>query len=115
VAATLRRRLDQLRSRPQPEIEIAGFQPSIPWIAPTCASKDNKSPPGRDNQKDTIRKISEVSVTDSLGRSNGGLFAGTAWHYARYRPGYPQAFFDDLARQFRLDGTGRLLEPTSRM
>src|SRR5258708_39476663 len=47
-------------------------------------------------------KISEVSVTDSLGRSNGDLFAGTAWHYARYRPGYPQAFFDDLARQFRL-------------
>jgi SAM-dependent methyltransferase len=51
-----------------------------------------------------------VSVTDSLGRSSGDLFAGTAWHYARYRPGYPEAFFDDLARQFRLDGTGRLLD-----
>jgi SAM-dependent methyltransferase len=51
-----------------------------------------------------------VSVTDSHGRSTGDLFAGTAWHYARYRPGYPQAFFDDLARQFRLDGTGRLLD-----
>jgi SAM-dependent methyltransferase len=51
-----------------------------------------------------------VSVTDSHGRSNGDLFAGTAWHYARYRPGYPQAFFGDLARQFRLDGTGRLLD-----
>jgi SAM-dependent methyltransferase len=49
-------------------------------------------------------------VTDSLGGSGGGLFAGTAWHYARYRPGYPQAFFDDLVRQFGLDGTGRLLD-----
>jgi SAM-dependent methyltransferase len=51
-----------------------------------------------------------VSVTDSLGGSNGGLFAGTAWHYARYRPGYPQAFLDDVVRQFGLDGTGRLLD-----
>ena len=49
-------------------------------------------------------------MTDSLGSSHDGLFAGTAWHYARYRPGYPQAFFDDLARQFCLDGTGRLLD-----
>lgn len=40
----------------------------------------------------------------------GGLFEGTAWHYARYRPGYPQEFFDDVVRQFRLDGTGRLLD-----
>ncbi|ULN32752.1 class I SAM-dependent methyltransferase [Mycolicibacterium smegmatis] len=39
-----------------------------------------------------------------------GLFAGTAWHYARYRPGYPQAFFDDLVEHLRLDGTGRLLD-----
>jgi len=53
---------------------------------------------------------SEVSVTDSLGRSQDGLFAGTAWHYARYRPGYPQIFFDDLVRRFHLDGTGRLLD-----
>jgi SAM-dependent methyltransferase len=66
-------------------------------------SKDNKSGPGHN------WKIREVSVTDSLGGSSG-LFAGTAWHYARYRPGYPQAFFDDLVRQFRLDGTGRLLD-----
>lgn len=40
----------------------------------------------------------------------GGLFEGTAWHYARYRPGYPQEFFDDAVQQFRLDGTGRLLD-----
>jgi ubiquinone/menaquinone biosynthesis C-methylase UbiE len=49
-------------------------------------------------------------VTDSLGRSRGGLFTGTAWHYARYRPGYPQVFFDDLVQRFHLDGTGRLLD-----
>jgi SAM-dependent methyltransferase len=51
-----------------------------------------------------------VSVTDSLGGSSGDLFAGTARHYARYRPGYPQAFVDDIARQFGLDGTRRLLD-----
>jgi ubiquinone/menaquinone biosynthesis C-methylase UbiE len=42
-------------------------------------------------------------VTDSL-------FAGTAWHYARYRPGYPSTFFSDLVARFHLDGTGRLLD-----
>lgn len=40
----------------------------------------------------------------------GGLFEGTAWHYARYRPGYPDAFFDDVVARFDLDGTGRLLD-----
>jgi len=39
-----------------------------------------------------------------------GLFAETAWHYARYRPGYPQQFFDDIVAKFHLDGTGRLLD-----
>jgi ubiquinone/menaquinone biosynthesis C-methylase UbiE len=49
-------------------------------------------------------------VTHSLGRSGRGLFAGTAWHYAQYRPGYPKLFFDSIVAQFRLDGTGRLLD-----
>ena len=49
-------------------------------------------------------------MTDSPGRFNSGLFEGTAWHYARYRPSYPQQFFDDLVARFRLDGTGRLLD-----
>jgi SAM-dependent methyltransferase len=49
-------------------------------------------------------------VTDSLGRSSCALFTGTAWHYARYRPGYPKAFFADLVARFHLDGTGRLLD-----
>ncbi|WP_460729477.1 class I SAM-dependent methyltransferase [Nocardia heshunensis] len=40
----------------------------------------------------------------------GGLFEGTAWHYARYRPDYPQALIDDLVDRFQLDGTGRLLD-----
>jgi ubiquinone/menaquinone biosynthesis C-methylase UbiE len=39
-----------------------------------------------------------------------GLFSGTAWHYARYRPGYPSAFVDDIVQTFGLDGTGRLLD-----
>jgi SAM-dependent methyltransferase len=49
-------------------------------------------------------------VTDSPNGSGPTLFTGTAWHYARYRPGYPDAFFADLIARFRLDGTGRLLD-----
>lgn len=49
-------------------------------------------------------------MTDPLGSSGDGLFAGTAWYYARYRPGYPEAFFTDVVARFRLDGTGRLLD-----
>ncbi|WP_418001860.1 class I SAM-dependent methyltransferase [Mycobacterium sp. PDNC021] len=39
-----------------------------------------------------------------------GLFAGTAWHYARYRPGYPAVLIADLVQCLGLDGTGRLLD-----
>ncbi|AYF79604.1 class I SAM-dependent methyltransferase [Nocardia yunnanensis] len=49
-------------------------------------------------------------MTESPRASSNGLFAGTAWHYARYRPNYPQPFFDDLVERFHLDGTGRLLD-----
>ena len=49
-------------------------------------------------------------MTDSFGSSSGALFAGTAWYYARYRPGYPEAFFADIVARFHLDGTGRLLD-----
>jgi len=38
------------------------------------------------------------------------LFAGTAWHYARYRPGHPHVFLKDLVERLRLDGAGRLLD-----
>ena len=38
------------------------------------------------------------------------LFAGTAHYYARYRPGYPDAFFRHLVARFGLDGTGTLLD-----
>lgn len=41
---------------------------------------------------------------------DGDLFAGTAWHYARYRPGYPEKMFADLIDWFHLDGTRRLLD-----
>ncbi len=40
----------------------------------------------------------------------GDLFRGTAWYYARYRPGYPPEFFDHVVARFGLDGTGRLLD-----
>ena len=39
-------------------------------------------------------------MTDSFGRSSCALFTGTAWYYARYRPGYPEAFFADLVGRF---------------
>jgi SAM-dependent methyltransferase len=51
-----------------------------------------------------------IRVTDPPGGSNRTLFTGTAWHYARYRPGYPSMFFTDLVARFHLDGTGRLLD-----
>lgn len=38
------------------------------------------------------------------------IFAGTAWYYARYRPGYPNAVLERLRTEFDLDGTGRLLD-----
>ncbi|MEV5778047.1 class I SAM-dependent methyltransferase [Streptomyces antimycoticus] len=38
------------------------------------------------------------------------LFPSTAPYYARYRPGYAQAFYDALATRFALDGTQRILD-----
>ncbi|MFG2586100.1 class I SAM-dependent methyltransferase [Streptomyces malaysiensis] len=38
------------------------------------------------------------------------LFPSTAPYYARYRPGYAQAFYDTLAARFALDGTQRILD-----
>lgn len=38
------------------------------------------------------------------------LFKGAARDYARYRPGYPKEFFDQVIRYFSLDGKGRLLD-----
>jgi SAM-dependent methyltransferase len=38
------------------------------------------------------------------------LFKGTAQWYARYRPGYPEAFIDEIVTRFGLDGSGRLLD-----
>jgi SAM-dependent methyltransferase len=51
-----------------------------------------------------------MPVTNSLDESPRTPFAGTAWHYARYRPGYPEVFFTDLITRFGLDRTGRLLD-----
>lgn len=51
-----------------------------------------------------------MNATDRLDNTDGGLFAGTAWHYARFRPGYPPAFLNDLVQRLGLDGTGRLLD-----
>ncbi|MFN8557363.1 MAG: methyltransferase domain-containing protein [Dehalococcoidia bacterium] len=38
------------------------------------------------------------------------LFTGTAHYYARYRAPYPAEVLDLLTAEFRLDGTGRLLD-----
>ncbi|KYC41498.1 methyltransferase [Scytonema hofmannii PCC 7110] len=38
------------------------------------------------------------------------LFKGTAWYYARYRPGYPSVLFELLSEAFNLNGQGRLLD-----
>jgi ubiquinone/menaquinone biosynthesis C-methylase UbiE len=51
-----------------------------------------------------------VNRTDGIGGSDDRLFAGTAWHYARYRPGYPPAVLDGVIQRLGLDGIGRLLD-----
>jgi SAM-dependent methyltransferase len=38
------------------------------------------------------------------------LFRGTASYYARFRPGYPEAFFRRVIEYFALDGSGRMLD-----
>jgi ubiquinone/menaquinone biosynthesis C-methylase UbiE len=38
------------------------------------------------------------------------LFAGTAAYYARFRPGYPDAFLTHVVERFGLNGQGRLLD-----
>jgi ubiquinone/menaquinone biosynthesis C-methylase UbiE len=37
-------------------------------------------------------------------------FAGTAWFYARYRPGYPDEVFQLLRKRFGLDRSSRVLD-----
>ena len=37
-------------------------------------------------------------------------FKGTAYYYSRYRPPYPEEFFDLVKTEFCLDGHGRLLD-----
>ncbi len=37
-------------------------------------------------------------------------FKGTAQYYSRFRPGYPGDFFAFLQREFKLDGSGHLLD-----
>ncbi len=43
-----------------------------------------------------------------MGRTS--LFRGTAWYYARFRPGYPEELIRLVAGAAGLDGTGRLLD-----
>ena len=38
------------------------------------------------------------------------LFSGAAEYYAKYRPGYPKAFFDFVRKEFCLNGIGRHLD-----
>jgi SAM-dependent methyltransferase len=38
------------------------------------------------------------------------VFRGTAWYYARYRPGYPPALIEALARAAGLDAGSRVLD-----
>ena len=45
----------------------------------------------------------------SMGRYSDA-FKGTAYYYSRYRPPYPEEFFDLIRNAFRLDGRGRLLD-----
>jgi ubiquinone/menaquinone biosynthesis C-methylase UbiE len=39
-----------------------------------------------------------------------GLFTEAARYYDKYRPRYPEVFFHKVGEEFKLDGTGRLLD-----
>lgn len=54
--------------------------------------------------------MNEAAEITHRGGSGRDLFAGAAWYYARYRPGYPAPFFRHLIARFALDGTQRLLD-----
>ena len=38
------------------------------------------------------------------------IYEGTAWYYSRFRPKYPPSLVSLIRENFRLDGTGRLLD-----
>ena len=38
------------------------------------------------------------------------LFKGTAWYYAKYRRGYPNAFIEYVVKSFNLDKDSRVLD-----
>jgi SAM-dependent methyltransferase len=38
------------------------------------------------------------------------IYEGTAWYYSRFRPKYPPSLVSLVRENFRLDGTGRLLD-----
>ncbi|OGN01040.1 MAG: hypothetical protein A3B91_02920 [Candidatus Yanofskybacteria bacterium RIFCSPHIGHO2_02_FULL_41_29] len=42
--------------------------------------------------------------------NNRELFRGAAWYYAKYRRGYPDAFFKHIIKSFNLDKTFRVLD-----
>jgi ubiquinone/menaquinone biosynthesis C-methylase UbiE len=63
-----------------------------------------------DGQLAVRRRRGKVDASDRLRSLDEGLFAGTAWYYARYRPAYPRQFLDSLIQRLGLDGTGRLLD-----
>jgi ubiquinone/menaquinone biosynthesis C-methylase UbiE len=43
-------------------------------------------------------------------KSYKDIFKGTAWYYARYRAGYPHAFFDMVKDKFNLSKNDRVLD-----
>ena len=43
-------------------------------------------------------------------KSYKDIFKGTAWYYARYRAGYPQAFFDRVKDKFNLSKNDRVID-----
>lgn len=61
---------------------------------------------GRDHRAGT----EDNTTMGGSGGADAGLFAGTAWYYARYRPRYPRALLDVIVDGFDLDGGGRLLD-----
>ena len=52
----------------------------------------------------------DTNQTKTMREPHRDLFRGTAWYYARYRSGYPEAFFECVKAEFHLSKDDRILD-----
>ncbi|MBX8686526.1 methyltransferase domain-containing protein [Mycobacterium sp. 20091114027_K0903767] len=99
-----------LTLNPRTKTRFEVVEPATPSNVGATGSSREVHQGRTESCRPVVQKGEQNALDRPPGSSDGGLFAGTAWHYARYRPGYPREFLDDLIQRLGLDGIGRLLE-----